>query len=137
MFFFVGLFVMVGGLEETGAIKEVADAIAAVTNGDRTAELLGIAWVSAIGSGIIDNIPFTATMIPVVEQLQGGTGDGVDDPHGHTGRGGATRDHAVALAAVQRCAQHTAFQCGAVDLEDRGAQGRSRGRKHGRLREPV
>jgi len=64
LFFFVGLFVMVGALEETGAIKQVADAIAAVTNGDRTAELLGITWVSAIGSGIIDNIPFTATMIP-------------------------------------------------------------------------
>ena len=72
LFFFVGLFVMVGALEETGAIKQVADAIAAVTNGDRTAELLGITWVSAIGSGIIDNIPFTATMIPVVEQLQSG-----------------------------------------------------------------
>ena len=72
LFFFVGLFVMVGALEETGAINEVADAIADVTNGDRTAELLGIAWVSAIGSGIIDNIPFTATMIPVVEQLQSG-----------------------------------------------------------------
>ena len=49
MFFFVGLFVMVGALEETGAIKDVADAIAAVTNGDRTAELLGITWVSATG----------------------------------------------------------------------------------------
>jgi Na+/H+ antiporter NhaD/arsenite permease-like protein len=46
-----------------------------VTGGNRTAELLGIAWVSAIGSGIVDNIPFTATMIPVVEQLQGGGGD--------------------------------------------------------------
>jgi Na+/H+ antiporter NhaD/arsenite permease-like protein len=75
LFFFVGLFVMVGALEERGAIKEVADAIAAVTNGDRTAELLGIMWVSAIGSGVIDNIPFTATMIPVVEQLQGGADD--------------------------------------------------------------
>jgi Na+/H+ antiporter NhaD/arsenite permease-like protein len=75
LFFFVGLFVMVGALEETGAIKEVADAIATVTDGNRTAELLGIMWVSAIGSGIIDNIPFTATMIPVVEQLQGGEGD--------------------------------------------------------------
>ena len=63
---------MVGALEETGAIKEVADAIARVTDGDRTAELLGIMWVSAIGSGVVDNIPFTATMIPVVEQLQGG-----------------------------------------------------------------
>jgi Na+/H+ antiporter NhaD/arsenite permease-like protein len=71
LFFFMGLFVMVGGLEHTGAIKEVADGIANVTNGNRTAELLGITWVSAIGSGIVDNIPFTATMIPVVEQLQG------------------------------------------------------------------
>jgi Na+/H+ antiporter NhaD/arsenite permease-like protein len=74
LFFFMGLFVMVGALEETGAIKEVADGIASVTDGDRSAELLGIAWVSAIGSGIVDNIPFTATMIPVVEQLQGAEG---------------------------------------------------------------
>jgi len=72
LFFFLGLFVMVGALEETGAIMEVADGIGSVTNGDRTAELLGIMWVSAIGSGIVDNIPFTATMIPVVEQLQAG-----------------------------------------------------------------
>jgi len=76
LFFFLGLFVMVGALEETGAIKELADGIASVTGGDRTAELLGIAWVSALGSGIVDNIPFTATMIPVVEQLQeGNNGD--------------------------------------------------------------
>ncbi len=72
LFFFIGLFVMVGALEETGAIEEVAQGIADVTGGDRTAELLGITWVSALGSGIVDNIPFTATMIPVVEQLQGG-----------------------------------------------------------------
>ena len=69
LFFFLGLFVMVGALEQEGAIKEVADWIADVTGGDRTAELLGIAWGSAIGSGTVDNIPFTATMIPVVEQL--------------------------------------------------------------------
>jgi Na+/H+ antiporter NhaD/arsenite permease-like protein len=79
LFFFIGLFVMVGALEETGAIKEVADAIGDVTNGDRTAELLGITWVSAAGSGVVDNIPFTATMIPVVEQLQGA--DGGDDAY--------------------------------------------------------
>ena len=77
LFFFLGLFVMVGALEETGAIKEVADGIAALTDGDRTAELLGIAWVSVIGSGLVDNIPFTATMIPVVDQLQSGN-DGDD-----------------------------------------------------------
>jgi Na+/H+ antiporter NhaD/arsenite permease-like protein len=74
LFFFVGLFVMVGALEERGAIAAVADGIADLTGGNRTAELLGITWASAIGSGIVDNIPFTAAMIPVVEQLQGGSG---------------------------------------------------------------
>jgi Na+/H+ antiporter NhaD/arsenite permease-like protein len=71
LFFFIGLFVMVGALEETGAIDEVAEGIGSLTAGDRTAELLGITWASAIGSGIVDNIPFTAAMIPVVDQLQG------------------------------------------------------------------
>jgi Na+/H+ antiporter NhaD/arsenite permease-like protein len=75
LFFFIGLFVMVGALEATGAIEEIADAMRSVTDGDRTAELLGITWVSAIGSGVVDNIPFTATMIPVVEELQGGGDD--------------------------------------------------------------
>ena len=74
LFFFIGLFVMVGALEETGAIDEVAEGVASLTAGDRSAELLGIMWVSGIGSGIVDNIPFTAAMIPVVEQLQGGAG---------------------------------------------------------------
>ncbi len=71
LFFFIGLFVMVGALEETGAIGEIADGVADLTGGNRTAELLGITWISAVASGIVDNIPFTATMIPVVEQLQG------------------------------------------------------------------
>ena len=72
LFFFLGLFVMVGALEHTGAIREVAQGIAVLTDGNRSAELLGIMWVSAFASGIVDNIPFTATMIPVVEELQGG-----------------------------------------------------------------
>jgi Na+/H+ antiporter NhaD/arsenite permease-like protein len=75
LFFFIGLFVLVGSLEENGAIAELARGVASVTGGDRTAELLGIAWVSAFGSAIVDNIPFTATMIPVVEELQAGTED--------------------------------------------------------------
>ena len=79
LFFFIGLFVMVGALEHTGAISAVADGIAGVTGGNRSAELLGILWVSAIGSGIVDNIPFTAAMLPVVEQLQ--AGDGGDDAY--------------------------------------------------------
>jgi Na+/H+ antiporter NhaD/arsenite permease-like protein len=72
LFFFIGLFVMVGALEETGAIDDVASGIGHLTDGDRSAELLGITWASAIGSGLVDNIPFTAAMIPVVEQLQSG-----------------------------------------------------------------
>jgi Na+/H+ antiporter NhaD/arsenite permease-like protein len=75
LFFFLGLFVMVGALEETGAIGEVADGIASVTDGNRTAELLGILGVSAVGSAVVDNIPFTTAMIPVVEQLRGDSGD--------------------------------------------------------------
>jgi Na+/H+ antiporter NhaD/arsenite permease-like protein len=72
LFFFVALFVMVGALESTGAIEEVANAIKDVTGGDRTAELLGIVWISGIGSGIVDNIPFTTAMIPVVKSLNEG-----------------------------------------------------------------
>jgi Na+/H+ antiporter NhaD/arsenite permease-like protein len=81
LFFFVALFVMVGGLEETGAIGEVATAVKDVTGGDRTAELFGILWVSAVGSGIVDNIPFTTAMIPVVRDLQEGAGAGGDDAY--------------------------------------------------------
>jgi Na+/H+ antiporter NhaD/arsenite permease-like protein len=75
LFFFIGLFVMVGALQETGAIDEVARAIGELTAGDRGAELLGIVWASALGSGVVDNIPFTAAMIPVVESLQRDSGD--------------------------------------------------------------
>jgi len=75
LFFLMGLFVMVGALEYTGALQEVADGVADVTGGDRSAELYGILWTSAVGSALVDNIPFTAAMIPVVDSLGGGTGD--------------------------------------------------------------
>jgi len=75
LFFFLGLFVMVGALEQTGAIEKVAEGIAAVTAGDRTAELLGISWVAAVGSALVDNIPFTTAMLPVVSELAGESGD--------------------------------------------------------------
>jgi Na+/H+ antiporter NhaD/arsenite permease-like protein len=71
LFFLAGLFVMVGALEHTGALEHVADGIASATGGDRVAELLGIQWASALGSGIVDNIPFTAAMLPVVDDLGG------------------------------------------------------------------
>ena len=69
LFFFVGLFVMVGALEVTGAIDEVATAVENLTGGDRTAELFAITWISAAGAAAVDNIPFATAMIPVVEQL--------------------------------------------------------------------
>jgi Na+/H+ antiporter NhaD/arsenite permease-like protein len=75
LFFFVALFVMVGALEETGAIDEVATVVGDLTGGDRAAELLGIVWIGAAGSAVVDNIPFTTAMIPVVEQLGGADDD--------------------------------------------------------------
>jgi Na+/H+ antiporter NhaD/arsenite permease-like protein len=78
LFFFIGLFVMVGALEATGAVGHVTDAVKDLTGGERTAELLGITWVAALGSAVVDNIPFTTAMIPVVKELQesaGATGD--------------------------------------------------------------
>ena len=75
LFFFVALFVMVGALEETGAIGDVAEGVKDLTGGDRTAELLGIVWIGGFGSAIVDNIPFTTAMIPVVEGLRGASGD--------------------------------------------------------------
>lgn len=78
IFFFIGLFVMVGALEHVGAITKVADAIKTVTADNRTAELMGIMWVSAIVGAVVDNIPMTASMIPIVTELQGADGAGDD-----------------------------------------------------------
>lgn len=78
LFFFVGLFVMVGGLEERGVIDRIAEALADVTGGSRTAEALVILWGAAGGSALVDNIPFTAAMIPVVETLNA-PGEGFHD----------------------------------------------------------
>src|SRR5688572_12616808 len=70
LFFFVALFVMVGALEEAGAIEEVANGVADLTGGNRTAELYGIAWISALGPAVVDNILFTTAMLSVVEEPQ-------------------------------------------------------------------
>jgi len=71
LFFFLGLFVMVGGLESQGIIEEVANLLGDLTDGNRTAEAMAVMWGGAAGSALVDNIPFTAAMIPVVDQLQG------------------------------------------------------------------
>jgi hypothetical protein len=62
---------MVGGLEERGVIDEVADWLAETTEGSRTAEGMAILWGSAGGSALVDNIPFTTAMLPVVDRVQG------------------------------------------------------------------
>lgn len=72
LFFFVGLFVLVGGLEANGALERVTGWLEDATAGSPTAEALGIAWGAAIASGFVDNIPFTAAMAPVVERLSEG-----------------------------------------------------------------
>ena len=71
IFFFIGLFVMVGGLEERGVIDRVAEGFADLTDGSKSLEALVILWGAAAGSAVVDNIPFTAAMIPVVDSLQG------------------------------------------------------------------
>jgi Na+/H+ antiporter NhaD/arsenite permease-like protein len=76
LFFFVGLFVMVGGLEQQGVIERIAELLADVSGGSPTTEGLIVLWGAAAGSAAVDNIPFTAAMIPVVESLQG---DDFDD----------------------------------------------------------
>ena len=69
IFFFVGLFVLVSGLIETGVIAELAAKAIEVTNGDVVAASLLILWLSAIASAFLDNIPFVATMIPMIQEM--------------------------------------------------------------------
>jgi len=71
LFFFAALFVMVGALEEHGVISRVADLIGGITGDSRLVESLVVLWGAAVGSAVVDNIPFTAAMIPVVDELQG------------------------------------------------------------------
>jgi Na+/H+ antiporter NhaD/arsenite permease-like protein len=68
LLFFVGLFVLVGGLEVTGFVGRIAELLTEVGASSAFTAML-VMWGSAIASGIVDNIPFTATMIPVVQEL--------------------------------------------------------------------
>jgi len=69
LLFFIGLFVCVGGLEETGVLKMLAEYIGEVSGGNLMLVIPIILWVSAIASAVVDNIPFAATMVPVVASL--------------------------------------------------------------------
>lgn len=70
IFFFVGLFIIIGGLEVSGGIKLMAEWLLKVTNGSQEATSMMILWGSGIISGIIDNIPYTATMSPMLVEIQ-------------------------------------------------------------------
>lgn len=74
LLFFVGLFFVVGGLEQTGILKLIADFIGRVSAGNAYIMIAIIIWVSAVASAFIDNIPFAATMIPVIKSLAASTG---------------------------------------------------------------
>lgn len=69
IFFFSGLFILVGGIEETGVISMLANGVIELTGGDLFLTAMAILWVSAIASAFIDNIPFVATMIPLILQM--------------------------------------------------------------------
>jgi Na+/H+ antiporter NhaD/arsenite permease-like protein len=69
LFFFVGLFMLVHGIVHVGIIEGLATGLFEVTGGDATVASIGLLWLSGIASAIVDNIPYTATMIPLVEQL--------------------------------------------------------------------
>lgn len=69
LIFFVGLFIVVSGLEETGILKLIANFIGDISGGNIKLMIAIILWVSAIASAFVDNIPFAATMVPIIQSL--------------------------------------------------------------------
>ena len=69
LIFFIGLFIVVSGLEETGILKLIANFIGDISGGNVMLMLAIILWVSAIASAFVDNIPFAATMVPIIQSL--------------------------------------------------------------------
>jgi len=69
IFFFVGLFVVIGGVKQAGILDLLARQLLAATGGDPKLTAEGVLWASALLSAIVDNIPFVATMIPMVKSM--------------------------------------------------------------------
>ncbi len=74
LLFFVGLFIVVGGLEQTGILEIVANFIQTISGGNVILVVIIIIWLSAIASSVVDNIPFAATMVPIIKDLASATG---------------------------------------------------------------
>jgi len=70
IFFFIGLFIIIGGVEASGGIKLMAEWILNVTQGSQQAASMLILWASGLISGVIDNIPYTATMAPMIVEME-------------------------------------------------------------------
>jgi Na+/H+ antiporter NhaD/arsenite permease-like protein len=69
LFFFVGLFMLIAAVIHVGIVTDIADTLADAAGGDLTVATMGTLWFSALASAIVDNIPYTATAIPIVERL--------------------------------------------------------------------
>ncbi len=80
IFFFIGLFIIIGGVEASGGIKLMAEWILKVTQGSQEATSMLILWGSGLISGIIDNIPYTATMSPMLVEIQRTMGEAYTTP---------------------------------------------------------
>jgi Na+/H+ antiporter NhaD/arsenite permease-like protein len=74
LLFFIGLFICVGGLEETGVLESLANLIGDISGGSIIIVMTIILWISAFASAIVDNIPFAATMVPVISGLSASMG---------------------------------------------------------------
>ena len=69
LFFFIGLFIIVEGLVKTGFINMFANKVISATGGNPRSTSMAILWLSGIFSAFVDNVPFVATMIPVLKQI--------------------------------------------------------------------
>lgn len=71
LIFFIGLFIVVGGLEQTGILESIASFIGKISGGNIYVMVAVIIWISAVASAFVDNIPFAATMLPIIKSLAG------------------------------------------------------------------
>ena len=141
LLFFAGLFIMVGALVKSGSIERLAGLVTAATGGDPLTAAMLILFGSALLSGVIDNIPYVATMTPLVQSLTAGIADPVQaqalwwslalgaDFGGNLTAIGASAN--VVVLGIARRADHPDLVLGVHP------QGRDRHRRHGRARRAV
>ncbi|MEJ1410268.1 MAG: ArsB/NhaD family transporter [Candidatus Sedimenticola sp. (ex Thyasira tokunagai)] len=74
LFFFIGLFILVRGVEHTGILNTLGEKLIHMTDGDPQTTTFAVLWLAALSSAAIDNIPFVTTMIPLVESMEASLG---------------------------------------------------------------